>query len=50
MKFKDFDFRIWNPNVGYLDSSIYYFYQNKAERDAICEIEIWTGLKDLKML
>ncbi len=46
MKIKDFEFRIWNPNVGYLEASVYYFYRDKAERDDICEIEIWTGLFD----
>ncbi len=48
MKYKDFDFRIWHPNRGYLDSAVYYFYKSEADRDDICELEIWTGLKDLK--
>lgn len=50
MKYKDIDFRIWYPKRGYLDAAVYYFYQSEAERDDICELELWTGLKDLKGL
>lgn len=48
MKLRDFNFRIWHPNRGYLDSPVYYFYQSEKDRDNICELEIWTGLKDIK--